>query len=125
MFEVIRLILSGGDNEVDGNDAGDSDNADDDVGDSDKNVLVIVAMTTMKTMKTMIVTMAMVIAAVTECLLKAIMTTMVMVPAPENDDDDGSGIENVYGVDCGCVGGFEEDAYQYGVLHRGEGDEWQ
>ena len=83
MFEVVRLILSGGDNDVDGNDAGDSDNADDDVGDSDKTVLVIVAMTTMKTMKTMIVTMAMVIGAVTECLLKTRMTMMVMVSAAE------------------------------------------
>ena len=92
MFEVIRLILSGGDNEVDGDDAGDSENADDDVGDSDRNVLVIVAMTTMEAMNTMILTMAMVIGAVTECLLKTIMTMMVMVPAPEHDDDDGSGI---------------------------------
>ena len=71
MFEVIRLILSGGDNEVDGDDAGGNHNADDDADDSDTNVLVIVAMTTMKTMKTMktmIVTMAMVIGADTECL---------------------------------------------------------
>ena len=57
MFEVVRLILSGCDNDVDGNGAGDSDNAGDDVGDSDKNVLVIVAMTTVKTM---VVTMALV-----------------------------------------------------------------
>ena len=44
-FGVIRLILSGGDNEVDGDDTGGRDNADGDVGASDRNVLVLVAMT--------------------------------------------------------------------------------
>ena len=44
-FGVIRLILGGGDNEVDGDDIGGRDNADGDVGASDRNVLVLVAMT--------------------------------------------------------------------------------
>jgi len=83
MFEVIRLILSGGDNEVDGDDAGGNHNADDDADDSDTNVLVIVAMTTMEAMNTMILTMAMDIGAVTECLLRTRMTMMVMASAAE------------------------------------------
>ena len=80
MFGVIRLILSGGDNEVDGDDIGGRDNADGDVGDSDRNVLVIVAMAKMETMKTMTATIAMVIGALIESLLKTLMTMMGMVP---------------------------------------------
>ena len=79
-FGVIRLILSGGDNEVDGDDTGGRDNADGDVGDSDRNVLAIVAMTKMETMKTMTTTIAMVIGALIESLLKTLMAMMGMVP---------------------------------------------
>ena len=79
-FGVIRLILSGGDNEVDGDDIGGRDNADGDVGASDRNVLVLVAMTKMETMKTMTATIAMDIGALTESLLKTVMAMMVMAP---------------------------------------------
>ena len=69
-FGVIRLILSGGDNEVDGDDIGGRDNADGDVGASDRNVLVLVAMTKMETMKTMTATITMVIGALIEVCLR-------------------------------------------------------
>ena len=80
MFGVIRLILSGSDNEVDEDDFGGRDNAGGDVVASDRNVSVLVPMTKMETMKTMIETMAMVIVVVMESWYKTLRTMMAVVP---------------------------------------------
>ena len=110
MFGVIRLILSGSDNEVDEDDFGGRDNAGGDVVASDRNVLVLVAMTKMETMKTMIVTMTTVIVVVMESWYKTLRTMMAVVPVLKKDPDDDSESVNAYGVDGGCVVDYDEDA---------------
>ena len=109
-FGVIRLILGGGDNEVDGDDTGGRDNADGDVGASDRNVLVLVAMTKTETMKTKIMTMTTVIVVVMENWYKTLRTMMAVVPVLKKDPDDDNESVNAYGFDGGCVVDYDGES---------------